>query len=177
MLGFESLKDALSVGMLPAAVAILVPWIARRLQDRQRDLQIKTELIAEISGLVMTTVMTIHIWSEGNARRGSNDQTQEGELDRIYTKWRVDTCVTGSKLHAYFPDESKGEMQIHKKWTRFSGRLSRYYETARDTNCKKSEDELVKEKEDLFEEKAVVIEEILGSKITGFRSKQVQKQP
>ena len=70
-------------------------------------------------------------------------------------------------MHAYFPDRPKGDLQIHRKWHHFSDCLSKYYEGRMDS--KKSEYEWEKEKEDLFDEKARVIEEILGSEITGFR--------
>lgn len=168
MWGFDSLKDVLEVGAVSIALPLFVLWITQRWQDRQRDLQIKTELIAEISELVMTTVTTLHIANTGRERNKGDKHSQEEELDRIYRKWRVDTCVIGSKLHAYFPDETKGEMQIHKRWEQFSDRLSQHYKTVINTVCEKSEDQWEKEKDDLFEEKAGVIKDILSSTITGF---------
>jgi hypothetical protein len=102
----------------------------------------------------------------------SEDQKQE--FERIYKKWRVDTCVIGSKLHAYFRDPIEGGKQIHLMWNCFSERLTKYYEHSRDLDGKISDDQSEKEKEDLFEEKASIIKDILASKITGF---QVDQKP
>lgn len=171
MWGFSSLKDVLDVLMVPIALALLAPWVTRRWQDRQRDSGTKTELVTEITELVMTTVMTVHLFNTSHIRQSDSDNSQEQELNRIYKKWRVDTCVIGSKLHAYFPDPEKGDEQIHKKWHLFSDQLSKYYENSREIDSKKSADHWEKEREKLFEEKARVIAEILTSKITGFRDK------
>jgi RNase H-fold protein (predicted Holliday junction resolvase) len=174
MWGFDSLKDILDVVMVPIALALLAPWITRRWQDKQRNSQIKTELVAEISSLVMTTVMTAYLFKT-RAKRQSDSHDSVGseiqELERIYKKWRVATCVIGSKLHAYFPNTEIGDMQIHKKWDRFSEQLTKYYEESRVVNSKVSDEQSKKEKEALFEEKARVIEDILASKITGFSSR------
>lgn len=169
MWGFDSLKDLLDVLLVPIVLGFLVPWVTRLWQDRQRDSEIKTELVSEISGLVMTTVMTAHLFSTSLKQQAQSSDGDKDALDRIYLKWRVDTCIIGSKLHAYFPDKKKEGKQIHKRWRRFSDRLSEYYEKTRDTSTKKTLDQLENDREDLFEEKARIIEDILASKITGFR--------
>jgi len=171
MWGFSSLKDVLDIILVPIALALIAPWITRRWQDRQRDSQIKTELVTEITGLVMTTVMTVYLFNMRRAQQSMNNDTQENELDRIYRKWRVDTCVIGSKLHAYFPEKEKGDTQIHRRWHCFSDQLTKHCENGMDMNCKKIPDQLEKEKEALFEEKAKIIENILAARITGFRSR------
>jgi hypothetical protein len=40
IVGFASLKELLDVVLVPLTVALLVPWIARRWQERQLDLEI-----------------------------------------------------------------------------------------------------------------------------------------
>ena len=74
----------------------------------------------------------------------------------------------GSKLHAYFPDPQKDDMQIHRKWKRFSERLTRYYERLAIEDSKIMEEELNGHREELFHEKASEIEDILCTKVTGF---------
>jgi len=69
MMGFCSLKDVLEVVLIPIALALLVPWITRRWQETQRDSEIKTELIAEISELVMTMVMTVYLFNAGHTNK------------------------------------------------------------------------------------------------------------
>lgn len=169
MWGFIHLKDVLDVVMIPITVAVIAPWITKQWQDRQRGGQIKTELVAEISGLVMTTVMSVLVSNKRDGQQTMANDDQEHELDRVYKNWRVNTCVIGSKLHAYFPNREKGDEQIHKKWDKFSEKLTMYYEESRKNICKNSLDKLNEGKEVLFEEKAKIIEEILTSQITGFK--------
>ncbi len=81
--GFGSLKDVLEVLLVPIVLAVLVPWITRRWRDRQRDSEIKTELVSEISRLVMTTVMTVFLFSTSHLRKSRNNGSQEHELAAI----------------------------------------------------------------------------------------------
>ena len=69
MWGFCSLKDLLDVALVPIALAFLVPWVTQRWQNRQRDTQIKAELVAEISRLVMKTVMTVYVFKTPRKRQ------------------------------------------------------------------------------------------------------------
>lgn len=168
MWGFSSLKDVLDVVMVPTALALLASWIPHRWQQRQRDSEIKTELVAEISGLVMRTV-AIARFNPSDLRQLENDHSRQDELNRIYQEWSVETCVTGSKLHAYFVNDELGNKQIHKRWNRFSEKLSQYYKDSRDLRSMVSESQW----DDLLNEKALIIKDILASKITGFRSGRV----
>jgi hypothetical protein len=165
VLGFTSLKDVLEVVLTPITLALLAPWITRRFQERQRELEIKRELIAEISGLVMNTVMSIYLLKTKPAQKRTDYISHDDELDRIYNKWRVDNCVIGSKLHAYFPDPQKTSIPIHLQWRDFSERLSHYYEFWRDNSFRKDERAMFKDKEDLFKSKESVIREILQAKL------------
>jgi hypothetical protein len=171
--GFSTLKDFLEVLLMPITVALIAPMVTRRWQETERDLEIKKELIAEISELVMTTVMTIYLISPGNSQQIQNDSIQE-ELYRIYKKWKLDTCVIGSKLHAYFPDHEKGDTPIHIKWRDFSERVDHYYEAAKGKDHKDREDVLSHDKNSLFKGKEIVIEQILSSRVTGFCSDRIK---
>ncbi len=161
MFGFGSLRDVLDVVMVPTALALLAIWIPHKWQNRQRDSEIKTDLVAEISELVMRTVAARY--NPYDIRPTKDDHSREDELNRIYEKWSVDTCVTHSKLHAYFPHSKKGDESIHERWKHFSQDLSLYYQDSRDTN-KVSADQW----EHLLTEKARIIEDILASQLTGF---------
>lgn len=161
--------EVLDVLLIPVTLALLVPWITRRWQHKQRESQIKVELVAAISELVMSTVMTVFVFQTKHKTTTGKNDTQEEELNRVYQKWRVDTCVIGSKLHAYFPDKSQGDSQIHRKWHRFSDQLTEYYERQMDTGAGGDPKQLEAEKNVLFNTKAMIIEEVLRARITGFR--------
>ena len=167
--GFDTIKDILEVVMIPIALALLAllaEWIARRSENRRRDSETKAELVAEISELVMTTVMPLQLCRSDELQINIDD-CQEKELKRIYKEWSINTCVIGSKLHAYFPKPKNGGERIHEKWRDFSKQLSDYYKE----NMREGDKWDEGEKERLFEEKAKIIAKILTSKITGFRDK------
>jgi hypothetical protein len=145
------------------------PWITRRWQEQQRESEIEVAIVGKISGLVMNTVMTIYLFNAGRLSKNNDKYFQDNELELVYKQWRVDTCVIGSKLHAYFPDPEKGDAQIHKQWRRFSDHLTHYYESGRATDCNTDQEHLLRAKDKLFAEKAVLIEDILRSRVTGFR--------
>jgi hypothetical protein len=160
--GFESLKDVLSVLLIPVFLALLAPWIGRRWHERQRDTQAKTELVAAITDLVMRTVVTRQILRE--TQSPDVEASKSNEFESIDKAWRVGACVVGSKLHAYFPDSDRGDNQLHLKWNRFADEVTNFCE-ASDT---RSKDEWERQKKALFERKADIIEEILRSRLTGF---------
>ena len=171
--GFGSFKDILDVVMVPVALILLGQWITHRWQDRQRDSATKTALVAEISELVMTTVMTIYLFitNESSAPSNKNADDVQTELDRMYKKWKVETCVVGSKLHAYFPEAKKGGKAIHLRWDDFSKLVSNYYIYFREGENRNDLKKLEEDKDSLFNKKAEIIASILTSKITGFRYK------
>ena len=98
MWGFDSLKDVSDVVMVPVVLSLLAPWITRRWQDRERDIRIKTDLVTEISDLVMKTVMTVYLSRTQVGPQGEISGLQHKELEEVYRLWRIQTCVIGSKL-------------------------------------------------------------------------------
>jgi len=168
MWGFESLKDVLSVLLIPVFLALLAPWIGRRWQERQRDTQAKTELVAAISELVMRTVVTTQILRATQSPDVEASQSKSNEFESINKAWRVGACVVGSKLHAYFPDPNKGDDQLHLKWRRFADEVTNF---CQERSATKNNDQWERHKEALFERKADLIEEILRSRLTGFDTK------
>ncbi len=154
---------------------LFIPWITRRWQHTQKELELKTELVADISEAVMKTVMTVRLARTAQAigQQAVDPSNQEQELNRTYKEWVVDSCIIGSKIHAYFPEEAKCEEQIHKKWGRFSDRLGMYVQKSLHRQGPNNEGEFEKEKDQLLEQKARIIKEVLDSKITGLYSRTV----
>jgi hypothetical protein len=169
ILGFSTVKDVLQVVLIPSTLALLASFATRRWQERERELEIKTQLVSEISELVMTTAMTAYLF---NLDENKENSSQHDELHRTYKRWRIETCVIGSKLHAYFPDaHAECGLPIHHKWTRFSEQITAYYESGMYKPYGNSEEHLSKDKEALFKEKASIIEEILRSNVRWDASK------
>lgn len=166
-LGFGSLKDILDVVLVPLILGVFGLVFPKMWERRQKSSETKTKLVTAISELVMSTVMSVYLVKKTTSDAGTKT---ENILDDVYKKWVVETCVIGSELHAYFPDPQKKEEQLHRKWRHFSDKLSKFFETYR---VKKvlDEEEFRIDKEDLFNEKAIIIGKVLTSTITGFRPK------
>jgi hypothetical protein len=179
----EAIKDILDIIAIPLTTLVLGLVLPYRWQQRERDTKIKTELVAEIVDLFMTTAMTVYMYKT-RCRNGSDtDTNQKSELEQVYRQWKVQSCVIGSKLHAYFPKSENRQKLIHKQWNHFADLVAEFYWHCWEIEGEIRIDELdklanrkgiykgrsvEKYKEALFSIKAEIIQKILASKITGF---------
>ena len=113
-----------------------VPWEAKRWQNRQRELETKTSLVAEMSECVMkfvaeleyclplaqavearpTTDASSSLSLFSRHRFHGHDAAGVNEvLKRIYREFDVCRCVIGTKLEVYYPGVSSKE-SIHQDW-------------------------------------------------------------
>lgn len=76
---------------------LLVPFITRNWQDRAKSLEIKTELVSELSETTMEMLMVVQF-----VHLGSSSMSQR-EFDLSFCGWEIRKMVIGTKLHAYFP--------------------------------------------------------------------------
>lgn len=173
MWGFITL-DFLDVVLVPfvlAGLAVVASWITQRLQNKRRDLEIKTKLVSEISESVMSSIMAVHLFNTlaDERKRETDINKQQEELNEIYKKWIVNSSIIGTKLNAYFSGEEKENKELRKQWDDLKKKLISFIEENTDINNKKNEKDLKKKENCLFEQKAGIIVGILVSKITGFR--------
>lgn len=154
---------------------IFIPWFARRWQYKQKELELKTEIVSDITESMMKTIMTVSLFKTlpDQEVESMSDKNPQEELYKIYKDWEVRGCMIGTKLHSYFPEKKKGK-NLRAKWDEFQKKLSKFYMDNKDINKKKSKKELDKEIRELklFEDKHKIIKEILGSKIRWKRVKQ-----
>ncbi len=163
--GLDTYKDIIEVAVIPILVLFLTLFLPRRWQVRQKELEIKSDLVAEISKLVMGSITIIDLLdSSGRV------EMQEQEMDKTFTNFKVESCVLKSKIHAYYPNETKAENQMHEKWERFSQSIEEYYEMKKIIIKEKSGIDIDKKRDNILIEKSKIVREILRSKITGFRS-------
>lgn len=94
----------------------LIPKITRRWQDHQKELELKTGFVSEISEIVLGIVMAVQF-----AEVGAASQTQE-QFDQAYRTWEVKKAIVGSKIRGYFPNTTLG-----KDWDEFSEIVSEVY--------------------------------------------------
>lgn len=94
----------------------LIPALTRRWQDHQKELELKTTLVGEISESVMRMIVISQF-----AAVGGLSFTQD-DFDQAYLKWSVDSSVIGSKLWAYFP-----KTNIPTDWETYTNLVSEFY--------------------------------------------------
>ena len=99
--------------------SLVVPAITRRWQDHQKELELKTALVTEITETVTDLVMAVQF-----AELGTVSQTQE-EFDAAYRKWEIESAVIGSKLRAYFPETDLGS-----QWRAYTRLVTDFYALA-----------------------------------------------
>lgn len=104
----------LLVGVL--VTSVLVPRFTRQWQNRDKELDVKTTLVADISESVTDFVLAVQF-----AELASVSQSQ-ADFDRAYRQWEVDSAAIESKLQAYFP-----RSDIPEEWRRYSLVVSDFY--------------------------------------------------
>jgi hypothetical protein len=104
------------VVLLAGAVisGFLIPALTRRRDDYRKTLEIKTDIVSEMSEAVTEFILAIQF-----SVLGAHDQ--EG-YNEAYRSWEIRSAVIGTKLEAYFPGTSVGS-----EWTAFAQRLERFY--------------------------------------------------
>jgi hypothetical protein len=107
---------------------LLVPAITRRWQDRQKELELKTELVAELSEAIMSIVLAVQFVRLARDQTPAELLTREvlterqRQFDEAYRVWEVRSAVIGTKLEAYFAGT-----QIPQNWSDFTDAVTAFY--------------------------------------------------
>ncbi len=101
----------------------LIPKITKRWQDHQKELELKTNFVSEISESVASIVTAVQF-----AELGAVSQTQS-KYDEAYQNWEIKRAVIGSKIRGYFPNT-----RIGSDWDKFSETVTEVYALSGTTN-------------------------------------------
>src|SRR6185436_9388091 len=113
----QFLSHPLFILLVGAVISgLLIPTINRRRQDHQKALEIKTELVTEISESVVQIVMSTQF-----VHLGAQSLTQT-EFDQAYRDWEIKSAVIHTKLEAYF-----GDGAIPEEWCKFTEIVTEFY--------------------------------------------------
>jgi hypothetical protein len=106
------------VVLLAGAVVtgLLIPGLTRRRDNERKALEIKTNLVGDISEAVMQFMVAIQF-----AVLRAASQTQK-EYDDAYRAWETKRAVLGTMLEAYFPTAGIGD-----DWDKFEDNVRRFY--------------------------------------------------
>ena len=114
---YEWLSHPLLLLVVGAALSsYIVPLLTRRWQNHQKELELKTNLIGQISEFVTDFLMVIQF-----AVIGAKSQSQE-DFDTAYREWETARAKIASYLQAYFPTTN-----ISREWDHFSELVSDFY--------------------------------------------------
>jgi hypothetical protein len=97
---------------------VVVNYITHRWQERQRERELKTDLVANMTQSVHTLTMTVLAVHQGRKRRQ--------DLEPVYDDWRVRSAVIGAKLEAYFAGTG-----LRDEWSHFSKAVNLFYRLER----------------------------------------------
>ena len=113
----EFLKHPLTILFVGALISgLLIPTITRGWQNHQKALEIKTQLVGELSKSIMEIIMSIQF-----AHLVAKSQKQ-ADFDKAYREWEIQSAVIGTKLQAYFPHTT-----IPEEWAGFSELVTAFY--------------------------------------------------
>jgi Divergent InlB B-repeat domain len=117
---------------------LLVPFFTNRWQNTQKNyelqiarnqkaLELKMDLIDQMTKSVSTIVMSVLLLAGGIAKTG-----KEGAFEKIdtYKNWEISSKAIGSQLRAFFPEN----LEIEMKWNRFYDLINDFYALAFSTS-------------------------------------------
>jgi hypothetical protein len=103
----------------------LIPLYTRTWQDHQKELELKTELVSEISGAVTPVIISTQT-IKSSTNPSSNYYT-------AYQDWEKSSAIVGSKLQAYFHDSP-----LPRQWNNYSNILTEFvFLSISNDTCKK----------------------------------------
>jgi hypothetical protein len=105
-----------------ALTGVLIPFFTRQWQDRQKELELKTALVSELSEAIMEIVMAVQFIVVGLPGSDEDQAKQTREVNDAYRTWEIKSAVIGTKLQAYFPTSS-----LPSSWTEFSHLVTLFY--------------------------------------------------
>src|SRR5687767_12760316 len=113
----QFLEHPFTILLAGAAISgLLIPSITRRWQNHQKALEIKTQLVSDLSKSIMEIVMATQF---AHLRAPSQ---QQADFDRAYRDWEIQSGVIGTKLQAYFSGST-----IPEEWSQFSEIVTDFY--------------------------------------------------
>jgi len=97
----------------------LIPMLTRRWQDHQKELELKINLVEQISEIVTKILVSVQFVVVGAKSQSQND------FDTVYREWEIQRSRISSRLKAYFPRTTIGS-----DWDTFSALVTDFYALA-----------------------------------------------
>lgn len=114
---FEFFQHPLVILLVGSIISgVLIPFFTKNWQNHQKSLDIKNDLVTEISKTITTMMINVQYFLE-NTKIRSNEEIQETQqkYNDDYKKWSIEENIIASRLEAYFPTQNI--LQQWKKYT------------------------------------------------------------
>jgi hypothetical protein len=191
-----SIKDffssQLGIFVLGAIItSLLIPWFFQVWQDYQKELEIKSDLVGQISESVTRMIMSTQFFFLNNPETLGLEQynKQMEELNSDYRDWEIASSVIDSQLKAYFPHTSLSSdwgslkavdpRKINKSSSplapTFSNNVSDFYAKVPYVNRDDTQFNFGDERQKLLLQKDKIIQRILDSPVSSFASNPFQQ--
>jgi hypothetical protein len=108
------------------------PWLTKLRDDHRKALEVKTQLVTEMSEVVIGFVTAVEFEVRGLPSQSS------GEYDEAYKCWETQRAVLGTKLEAYFP-----KAEIKADWRGFVKRVRDSYDLTQIQNLDKRKEKAI----------------------------------
>jgi hypothetical protein len=153
----------------------LIPYYTKRWQNRQKEIEIKSNLVAQISkSVIQITMSTQFVILKNNYGMITTDEDKKklmDELNNEYKQWEISSAIIGSQLQAYFPHiaSSWGSLKVGSH--SFSERVSEFYKLSNSIGIrgKGKEINFSKERQSLIKEMEKIINNVVKSNISVFK--------
>jgi hypothetical protein len=129
---YEWFANPLLVTVVAALLGgLLIPQITREWQDHQKALEIKTDLVSQMSESASSAVMTGRFIAAGLVRGASTDPNADQRAwNEGYRAWTTGSASIGAKLEAYFAGSDRGS-----EWRSFADVVTDFFQLSANVNA------------------------------------------
>jgi len=122
---YNWLGNPLLVAVVGAVLVYwLIPQLTRGWQNHQKILEVKTNLVKQMSQSVASTVTAGRFVASGLIGRASSDpNATQRAFNDAYEQWITSSAVIGAQLAAYFP-----KSDIADKWDTFANVTTDFFQ-------------------------------------------------
>ena len=121
---FEFFQHPLVILLAGAIISgVLIPFFTKNWQNHQKSLDIKNDLVTEISKTVTTMMINVQYFLENTKKRSDGEQIEEQQkYNDNYKNWTIAKDIITSRLEAYFPTQN-----ITQQWKKYTAVINDVY--------------------------------------------------
>jgi hypothetical protein len=94
----------------------LIPSVTRQWQNHQKQLEIRTQLVGDISDAVARIITAVQFVEVGSATQS------QSQFDEAFRSWEIERAILGSEIRSYYPHTDIGD-----SWSAFSEIVTEVY--------------------------------------------------